>query len=949
MRQHYPGRRTLLSLLAFSSLIPAFAGNIPQYIMTKGGPEYKGFSDGNKIAFTWPEGRYGLFPDGKHSYNPRTAPGFPIGFEFILGGVVFDQFIPDNNGRIYLGKGEVAYGQGAFNVGMSPIAHGIQRCDLQYKTTGEEGNRVLTMQFKNATLATTAIPKGEFNLQIRLYESDGRVEYAFEECETTNSSAGGFDTGIRGWDSSDVILLTAKGLDSPVSVSPKLKADMLDPESFIKWDSKDIENYYMPVFTLTPVSDKTAPASAPENLQMTQNGNVINITCDRAPGADATVLLYSTSPFTDADMPEDGETFRAAYMDSRGRQIFPMRLGEAYPLYYGNAEKINAEIQNVEEGATYYVRAISANGYPAYNRTLMADKVFTTSQAAPSSLTASAAGEKNIMIKCVADNPVIIAATTEREPGYNKGYNGLFGIPSSNAKVGDEIEGGGHIVYVGDAGEFSAQTEANAMTYFRAWTVKDGILSATSADCACAPAVSLPFIPAIEEYPQGESIKGWSTQPLTGDNVYIPMPRNNGTDNAVKALSINGQRLSLFTPPIPLNRPVKVSFEWAMETVRPAEASDDSGDILLPKGNKPGEFGSGSLDLSINGTIYRSVNKYDGTMTVYSGDEYLEGSSTFVPFEAEIPQSEGSGNLEISFAGDAENTSMLYLRSFRVEAIGEVPVAPSEAPTALAVDEDRDGFLHVSCEKGSDAAYTLVLISEKPITASDIPVDGTTAAVGSKSGNASVLYWGTDEKIVCSTTADILISDYDKTYYVVAVSASKAPLYNREKMTRMEYRTLPDFGAPVNLAATFDTENNIINITAKRHENAASTLILVSDAAFDGTPEDGQEYAVGDALGNAKVAYNGEDAEISAKHVLTVVPDNVTVTAYSRNPKGWYSNLNSSVSLSTINVGVESVVIDNDLREAEIYNVAGVRLHVNKITELPAGIYIVNGNKVILK
>ena len=84
MRQHYPGRRTLLSLLAFSSLIPAFAGNIPQYTVAKGdaSAKYAEFTDGTAIPCPWTAGIYALLPDGKTTPNVTTAQGFPIGFDF---------------------------------------------------------------------------------------------------------------------------------------------------------------------------------------------------------------------------------------------------------------------------------------------------------------------------------------------------------------------------------------------------------------------------------------------------------------------------------------------------------------------------------------------------------------------------------------------------------------------------------------------------------------------------------------------------------------------------------------------------------------------------------------------------------------------------------------------------------------------------------------------------
>lgn len=336
-------------------------------------------------------------------------------------------------------------------------------------------------------------------------------------------------------------------------------------------------------------------------------------------------------------------------------------------------------------------------------------------------------------------------------------------------------------------------------------------------------------------------------------------------------------------------------------------------------------------------------------MKIFAADEYVEGSSTFVPFVAEIPQSSGEGRLEISFAGDAANTSILYLRAIRVEAIADAPVAPESAPTALTVDEDRDGFLHISCVRGADAAYTAVLVSTEPVTASDLPADGVSPEVGAKSGKATVIYWGKDENIFCATTLETLLVDFDTPYHVAAVSASTAPLYRRDDIAQVVYRTLPDFGAPSALAAEYRSAEKTLDITATRAANATGTLILVSAGEFDGVPEDGREYTAGETLGNATVAYSGTDAEIAFRHVLSEVPESVTLTAYSRNPKGWYSTQVRTATVSTLESAVGSITTDSDLSRTEVYTLNGIRLHVSTLSDLPAGVYLVNGRKVMVK
>lgn len=946
MKYLYFGRRALFSLSLLSALITASAGNIPQYGFRYGGSAYAEFSDGILLDNMKFSGNGVLFANGTFSPNAYKGSGFPIGFDFRLGGRTVDCFAVSNHGSLYLGKGEVDYGNDAFRVGMSTVKNGLYKADVSYKTSGEVGERVLTVQYKNAYLNEAGSNKGVYSLQIRLYEADGRIEMAFKEIDTTYTGCG-FDTGLSGWDADDAILLTATGLDKTPEISSFLKANLLEPGSYIAWDEDDYDQHYAPVYTFIPESDTTPPASAPDQLEVTQEGADLLISCRRASGAAATAVLFSTEPFSDTDMPVDGETFRGAYFDVNGKQVFPSALGNARPLYYGNAETITTRIQGVEQGKKYYIRAVSANGYPAWNRTDVAENVFTTSQAAPSGFDGTAVSN-GVLLQWSARDRVIIAATTERQPGYGAGYAGLFGTPASDAAPGDLIEGGGEVIYSGDDGLFRANTEPNAMTYFRAWTVRDGRVSATAADYASAPLPTYPYAPAIEDYPTGSEIKGWTATGTSGSS-YMPYVREAANENVVRTVSVNGARQTLATPELPLNVPLRITFDYAIETLRSAEASEDSGSVALPKGEKPGEFGNGSLDLIAGGAVVRSVNSYNGTMTPFAADEYVSGTSTFEPFAVEIPAIGGSGSLEISFAGDSENTTTLYLRNIRIEALAEAPVAPSEAPAAITVDEDRDGFLHVNCNKGSDAAYTMVLVSEVPVTADDIPADGKTLTAGAQSGNAKVVYWGEDEEIVCATTAEILVSDFDRTYYVAAVSASAVPLYNRTEITQMEYRTLPDFSAPSDLAVVYDSEAKAIDITATRHENAASTLILVSPATFDDIPEDGEDYTEGETLGNATVVYHGTDSGIAVHHVLADLPPSVTVTAYSRNPKGWYSIQSRSVDVQIINVGVESIVDDCDLSEAEIYNVAGVRLQVSELSELPAGVYIVNGKKVVIR
>ena len=186
----------LIALSALTLPMLAMAGNIPQYKVSKGGTPYTEITDGTALAMTF-NGNAVLFANGRmYSDSEVSQEGFPIGFDFRLGGRIFDQFAVDNYGNLYLGTGNVNVGTDALRVGMSTIAYGLSKATVSYKLAGEEGNRVLTVQYKNATLNELGNSKGKYSLQIRIYEADGKIEMAFKELDTTYDGCG-LATGLR--------------------------------------------------------------------------------------------------------------------------------------------------------------------------------------------------------------------------------------------------------------------------------------------------------------------------------------------------------------------------------------------------------------------------------------------------------------------------------------------------------------------------------------------------------------------------------------------------------------------------------------------------------------------------------------------------------------------------------------------------------------------------------
>lgn len=832
--------------VAMMLALPAavLAGNIPQYVPSLSGAPYAEITDGTTIDFTYSTGTTKVGPDGVTTPNDYSGDGFPIGFSFRMGGAEFDSFIIDSAGGLFLGHdGKVNTGNDAFRVMCFPIKNGIKKCDLSYATTGEAGSRVFTMQYKNAILDTPSFPC-RWNVQFRLYEADGRIEIAFEELESAYMSMG-MAVGITGWDAADSMYITSEGLMKPVSVVEQgLTPNVLNMKTLINWDDKDYDQFYKPTWTFTPPADTPAPAEAPANLKVVQNGSTLNITVDRAKDAAATVVLLSEVPFTEAGMPVDGKTFRAASYDLAGTQLFTMMLGETtYPLYYGDAEKVTTQFQDIKNSSTYYIRAISANGYPNYNTANMAEYTYRSTQAAPSRLDVRTIDDKSLSITCAANDDVIIAATDKKLEGLHDMYLGTFGTPAADAKEGDEIEGGGTVIYAGKAGEFIYETEPNQLMFFRAWTVKDGILSSKEVNAAGVPAPSYPYEPGIEYYPLDLNLLRWQA----AEGQYVPMTRGYYKDNvltdvnyAVAATSVAAAEVPLYSPALNIDRKVKLTFSFAMETVRPGVTL---GQVTIPGGNMPGKFGTGSLKVIVDGKTVHEVTEYNGTMVPNGEDGYFDKTSTMQDVEVEIDACGRNKSIVLMFApkhvmteatADSPvvySTSVIYISNFKVEAIGE---APEQA------------------------------------------------------------------------------------------------------------------AAPADLKAVRNDAATEATVTAKRGDKATNTLVVISPAKLNTVPEDSRTYAAGDHIGNGTVLYFGNDADINV--TAKELDPNITyyVTAFSAEENGWYSTNRSEVILT--GTGVKEIAVDlSDLSQAVIYNIAGIRLRAANADELPDGLYIINGRKMLIR
>ncbi len=671
----------LMAAMLLASPALMWGGNIPQYLFSLGDSKYVPLTGDILLSERESTGNTFILPDGE-TPNAFSSKGFDLGMKFRLGGREFDRFVVGNSGRLLLGDGNVV-SSNAFSLIFQPVLHGVKKARISYKTEGAEGKRIFTLQFSNAEIAVTGASKypGIFDLQLRLHEETGRAEIIFHQPFDCSPIAGnGFKAGLMGWDDTDNLFLRGNALREFVNEAASGKPtiypnfnlgydpapDLLDPSSYLRWQSDDYKEFTVN-YVFDPDLSQDAPAGSPQNLKVTQEAATLHITCDRNEQDAATIILYSEKPFTEADYPQNGTTFRGGPTTI---------IGNAVGLYYSDQDKVSADIQGVKPGQDYYIKAISATGYPIYGFDQAAEVVYHTTQAAPSLFEAKTATANSMDLSWRAENPVIIAATTTKSNDYEEGYVGLYTQPQPDVEAGDILPDGGEIIYVGDGTSFTFdKARANTVYYFRAWTLKDGIVSSTWKDAAAIGTPVLPYEPDLVNYPKLSPVLDWDAT----SNQFQPVDMDYSKRLELRATSVSGEIVSFSSPELPLTMPTELSFDFSLETIRPY---DESSGVPLPQGNEPGIFGNGALRVLLNGKEVMKINKYNGTMAPTAEGKYETGSSTEQFEKCELPAAEnGKGIITFEFNTGSDRTSILYLGNISVvdpNNVGVGTIAPEQ-------------------------------------------------------------------------------------------------------------------------------------------------------------------------------------------------------------------------------------------------------------------------------
>lgn len=220
---------------------------------------------------------------------------------------------------------------------------------------------------------------------------------------------------------------------------------------------------------------------------------------------------------------------------------------------YGDKSSITDPTLMVEDDSTYVVylnlnsldiiRLSNADGSSAD-----ADVA-----AAPQALTAQAmdANTLKVNVEAEADAKVIVAmtdSTVTNDEGQRYANSGVFGCPVGSCAVGDQLDGGGRVVYVGAAGDFTADNlAAGTLYFFKAWSVNTaGKINTDAVETAAYTAAYTPWNANIDVMADGVAPAGWNASTAGG----FTKQTNEGIVGTVTADEVGKTPIWIETPDI---------------------------------------------------------------------------------------------------------------------------------------------------------------------------------------------------------------------------------------------------------------------------------------------------------------------------------------------------------------------------------------------------------------
>ncbi len=454
--------------------------------------------------------------DGNAEFNAvEDAKGFPIGFEFSYNSQKMTHFLIGSDMMIQLSPTETISTVAHLNriplfttdgihdvIGIIPRegVWGLDDTQISYWLEGTEGYRALVIEYKNIDFGNGGGwgTEGEFcgakaTVQFRLFEQSGNIEMQVKGMKPADPGRSNFfRIGILG-DSNDFVQV--QSWDGTV-ISAR------DNSISYNADKYPVDGM---VYTFVAPEPCVSPTVSGSALQLASTTDQITGTFEIGNGDHYIVL--ATTDETLSERPADMTKYKADDVIGNAKVIAVVDRGE----FYG--------VQGMEQG-TYNVFVIAFNSAcmdgPLYCNEFIKGTI-ALKPAKPAALAVADADKNTIKLSATDSGAQMVIAITDVQAlsQWDEPLGvGLFGTPAGNYNVGDAIEGGGKVVYVGNTNDAINVSElaAGKVYFFRAWSTDgNGGYSSEWLDINAMTAAELPWEPALEGTGPSEVPLGWTS------------------------------------------------------------------------------------------------------------------------------------------------------------------------------------------------------------------------------------------------------------------------------------------------------------------------------------------------------------------------------------------------------------------------------------------------------
>ncbi len=444
------------------------------------------------------------------------AKAFPIGFDFGYNSQVMKYFLIATNGMIQLSPTETvssmvhkntvtvfteSTNHDAFGLVMRNGNFGYDDTQISYWL---EGDDVLCIQYKNVGLQTASYMSdradvAKATIEYRLYKNTGNIEIKVNGFKPYD------DADVGSWNFMRIGILGDPGDFLQIQSYDGSVISANDNSISYGSDSYPADGT---IYTFVAPEPCETPATAPSNLELTSTSTQISGKFT-AGSSDHYLVLAASGDMAVIPTPADQTKYKVGDVLDNAKVIAVVEGTE-----FTSPDEL---AQNLDY--TIYVYGFNSlcSAGPLYNST-PATASIATKPGAPEGISFSNVEKDALSVTVTATGsaPVLLAMTDQQATDrWGECIDaGVFGEPSGSYTAGDEIEGGGKVIFAGTSGEAINLTglEAGKPYFFRAWSSDgNGGFSSQYAEGTMVTVADVPWQMIINEKTGYEAVMpGWA-------------------------------------------------------------------------------------------------------------------------------------------------------------------------------------------------------------------------------------------------------------------------------------------------------------------------------------------------------------------------------------------------------------------------------------------------------